>query len=142
MLIMNTMGVDFQINGICVSVYSNSCSSPTQHVLKSTRILLKQMPFHWVVTGFPVLSIGVTALKLVFKPKALLNAGGGKFNRVKIHQLRHVPSACAPDRGGVAELAAVWACVHKSLAAWLALHVFVNSLQIKLVITPMLSAEP
>ena len=26
-------------------------------------------------TGFPVLSIGVTALKLVVKPKALLNAG-------------------------------------------------------------------
>jgi hypothetical protein len=26
-------------------------------------------------TGFPVLSIGVTALKLVFKPKASLNAG-------------------------------------------------------------------
>jgi hypothetical protein len=26
-------------------------------------------------TGFPVLSIGVTALKLVFKPKTLLNAG-------------------------------------------------------------------
>jgi hypothetical protein len=53
-----------------------------------------------------------------------------------------VPSACAPDRAGVAELAAVWACVHKSLACWLALHVFVNSLHIKLVMTPMLSAEP
>ena len=40
------------------------------------------MRFHWVVTGFPVLSIGVTSLKSVFKPKALLNAGG-RFNRVK-----------------------------------------------------------
>ena len=41
------------------------------------------MHLHWVVTGFPVLSIGVTALKLVFKPKTLLNAGGKKINRVK-----------------------------------------------------------
>ena len=53
-----------------------------------------------------------------------------------------VPSACAPDRAGVAELAAVWAWVHKSLAAWLALHVFVKARHIKLVMTPMLSAEP
>ena len=53
-----------------------------------------------------------------------------------------VPSACAPDRAGVAELAAVWACVHKSLAAWLALHVFVNASHIKPVMTAMLSAEP
>lgn len=38
--------------------------------------------------------------------------------------------------------AAVWACVHKVLAASLASHVFVNARHIKLVMTPMLSAEP
>jgi hypothetical protein len=54
----------------------------------------------------------------------------------------HVPSACAPERAGVALLAALSACVHKSLAAWLALHVFVNSSHMKPVMTPMLSAEP
>jgi hypothetical protein len=59
----------------------------------------------------------------------------------EINQMRHEPSACAPV-SGVAELAAFWAFAHKSLAAWLALHVFVNARHIKLVMTPMLSAEP
>jgi hypothetical protein len=40
--------------------------------------------------------------------------------------LRHEPSACVPVFAGVAAFAAFSACVHKSLAAWLALHVFVN----------------
>lgn len=60
-----------------------------------------------------------------------------------IHQSRYLPSACAPDRGGVAAVAAASPCVHnKSLAAWLALHVFVNALHINWVMTLMLSAEP
>ena len=99
------------------------------------------MRFYWAFTGFPVLSIWATLLKLVVKPKTLLNAGG-KFSRRNLTSQRHVPSACAPVRGGVAALAAVLACVHKFLAAWLALHVFVNASHIKSVMTLMLSAEP
>ena len=65
-----------------------------------------------------------------------------KIQSREINQSRHVPSACAPDRGGVAVLAAVSACLHKSLAAWLALHVFVNASHMNWVMTLMLSAEP
>ena len=78
-LIMIT-GLGFQL--MCFSDYSNFHGSPTQPVLKPTRTLLEPIRFHWVSTGFSVLSIGVTSLKSVFKPKALLNAGGN-FNRVK-----------------------------------------------------------
>jgi hypothetical protein len=56
--------------------------------------------------------------------------------------LRHEPSACVPDFGGVAELAAVSACLHKSLAGWLALHVFVNASHINWVMIGMFCAEP
>ena len=59
-----------------------------------------------------------------------------------IHQSRYLPSACAPDRAGVAAVAAASPCVHKVLAAWLALHVFVNASHINWVMTLMLSAEP
>jgi hypothetical protein len=56
--------------------------------------------------------------------------------------LRHEPSACVPDFGGVAEFAAVSACAHKSLACWLALHVFVNASHINWVMILMFCAEP
>jgi hypothetical protein len=135
-----SMAFDLNVTRLFKSIYSNSIPA-TQPVLKSARTLLKPMRFHEGFSGFPVLSIGVTALKFVFKPKTLLNAGGN-FNRVKLVQWRHVPSACAPVSFGVAESAAVSACLHKSLAGWLALHVFVNSLQIKSEMTWMLSAEP
>ena len=64
------------------------------------------------------------------------------FSRRNLTSQRHGPSACAPVRGGVAAPAAVLACVHKFLAAWLALHVFVNASHIKSVMTLILSAEP
>jgi hypothetical protein len=47
-----------------------------------------------------------------------------------------------PDFGGVAESAAVLACWHKSLAAWLALHEFVNASHVNWVIILMFCAEP
>jgi len=56
--------------------------------------------------------------------------------------LRDEPSACVPDFAGVAESAAVLACVHKSLAAWLALQVFVNASHINWVMMLMFCAEP
>jgi hypothetical protein len=79
---------------------------------------------------------------LVFKPKTLLNAGENFQSREMNHQSKYLPSACAPDRAGVAAVAAASPCVHKSLAAWLALHVFVNASHINWVMTLMLSAEP
>jgi len=60
----------------------------------------------------------------------------------EINQLGHEPSACVPDFAGVAESAAVLACVHKSLAAWLALQVFVNASHMNWVMTLMFCAEP
>ena len=56
--------------------------------------------------------------------------------------LKYVPSACAPDSGGFAADAADSPFVHKSLAAWLAAHVFVNASHMNWVMTPMLSADP
>ncbi len=64
-----------------------------------------------------MLLIGVTLLKLVLMPKTWLNAAGkNNINCMKFNQMKHEPSACAPDSAGVVELAAVWAFVHKSLA--------------------------
>jgi len=91
--------------------------------------------------GFPWSSKAVTALKLVLKPKNLLNTGGN-FQSHEINLMRHEPSACVPVFGGVAAFAADSACLHKSLAAWLALHVFVNWSHINWVMILMFCAEP
>ena len=57
-------------------------------------------------------------------------------------QLRYELSACMPVFGGWAAWAAASACLHKSLAAWLASHVFVNASHINSTILKMPCAEP
>lgn len=56
-------------------------------------------------TGCPVLLIGCTAAKSVFRPNTRLKAGE-KNKWHEINEWKHGPSACAPVCGGVAALAA------------------------------------
>jgi hypothetical protein len=132
-----SMGFDFRVLSTVTRSpqFSNPASSEiNQNPIEADAFSLGRDWFSSVIYRSHILEVGLQAEDVVKCWR--------KIQSREIHQLRHVPSACAPDRAGVAELAAASACLHnKSLAAWLALHVFVNASHINWVMTLMLSAD-